>query len=45
MQALGSLSGMIIAASKGENVLIGSIAGGVVGSFVGQVTTQAMVSK
>ncbi len=45
MTTLGSLSGVIIAASTGKNILVGSVTGGLVGNIAGQVTTQAMVSK
>ena len=42
---LGSLAGVIYATSKGENVLLGSLAGSAIGSVVGQVATQVQISK
>ena len=45
MATLGSLVGVIYATSKDENVFLGSLAGGAIGSVVGQVATQVQISK
>jgi len=41
LQTVGSLAGASYARNKGENALLGSIAGGIIGNLAGQMITQA----
>ncbi|MEE9444184.1 MAG: hypothetical protein V3V19_00825 [Cocleimonas sp.] len=41
-QTIGSIIGASIAKNKGENILLGSIAGGVLGGLTGQMITSQL---